>query len=382
MKIIPFAFFLLSVQTVYGQNLGIGTTNPSRAKIEVIGVAGGGKTSTLFGSDIAGISLQRDFPSIGFNQYRNIGTGNGIYQSTGYASLLYLDANAGSFNLDMLGTGTGGTTTQAPTRALTITSIGVGIRNTSPQASIHVNRGNGFEGTAVFAGPAHWSHFNYATAEDTYIRGGTNVGNSVLYINKIPNGNVAIGSGTTKVSIGKAGYAPAGTLEITGGAWHYLRLQNGYAHYWSQVPNIGNLDLYYNNGFKGRFRNTDGNYIVGSDERLKTSITNLEPMLEKLKQLKPVVYQMKNNNPNKEESIGLIAQDVQTLFPMLVKKETNHNWGNVKTDKLLSINYSGLFVVGIKALQEQYQQIKDLQKEQDALLQKLLELKEKIIAEK
>lgn len=69
----------------------------------------------------------------------------------------------------------------------------VGIGLSSPNASLAVNRGAGTDGTAAFFGTTHTSHFNYSTAEDTYIRGGKN--NAKVLINDIAGlGNVGIGT--------------------------------------------------------------------------------------------------------------------------------------------------------------------------------------------
>ena len=56
---------------IFAQNTGIGTSTPTKGKLEVVGVAGAGATSAAFGTDGTGISFQRDWPTIGFNQYRN-----------------------------------------------------------------------------------------------------------------------------------------------------------------------------------------------------------------------------------------------------------------------------------------------------------------------
>ncbi len=71
----------------------------------------------------------------------------------------------------------------------------VGIGNNSPNASLAVNRGTGVDGTAAFFGTTHVSHFNYATNEDTYIRGGKD--NSKVYLADNPGGAVGIGTSTT-----------------------------------------------------------------------------------------------------------------------------------------------------------------------------------------
>ena len=67
----------------------------------------------------------------------------------------------------------------------------VGIGTTSPTGSLDVFRGTGVNGTALFRGTTYGSHFNYSTAEDTYIRGGK--ADSKVIINDIA-GNVGIGT--------------------------------------------------------------------------------------------------------------------------------------------------------------------------------------------
>ena len=76
----------------------------------------------------------------------------------------------------------------------------VGIGTSSPQATLSVYRGSGFEGTAAFRGTTHVSHFNYGTTEDTYIRGGKT--GAVVNLNDSHNGNVYIANGGGNVGIG------------------------------------------------------------------------------------------------------------------------------------------------------------------------------------
>jgi hypothetical protein len=76
----------------------------------------------------------------------------------------------------------------------------VGIGTLTPIGTLDVVRGNGVNGTALFRGTVHISHFNYSTTEETYIRGGK-TGSAVL-INDTHNGNVSIANGGGNVGIG------------------------------------------------------------------------------------------------------------------------------------------------------------------------------------
>jgi hypothetical protein len=69
----------------------------------------------------------------------------------------------------------------------------VGIGTPTPTATLDVARGIvGNDGTAIFRGTNHVSHFNYATDEDTYIRGGKD--GSKVIINDGALGNVGVGT--------------------------------------------------------------------------------------------------------------------------------------------------------------------------------------------
>jgi hypothetical protein len=71
---------------------------------------------------------------------------------------------------------------------------------TVPTGSLDVWRGSALNGTAVFRGTTHMSHFNYGATEDTYLRGGKN--GSSLYLNDTHNGHVNIATGGGGLGIG------------------------------------------------------------------------------------------------------------------------------------------------------------------------------------
>ncbi|HBB49602.1 TPA: hypothetical protein DEQ22_01620 [Candidatus Nomurabacteria bacterium] len=86
-----------------------------------------------------------------------------------------------------------------------------------------------------------------------------------------------------------------------------------------------------------------GGWSCPSDERLKKDISNLDSGLAQINQLRPVSYRLKNENENTMLSVGLLAQEVQPIFPKLV---------TIQPDGTLSLNYGGLTPVVIKAIQE------------------------------
>lgn len=71
-------------------------------------------------------------------------------------------------------------------------NIGIGTGADAITATLYVKKSsNSGDGTAVFKGTTHFSHFHYSTNEDTYIRGGKD--NSSVILNDIPGGKVGIG---------------------------------------------------------------------------------------------------------------------------------------------------------------------------------------------
>lgn len=208
--------FLFVASGIYSQNVGIGISNPTRAKLEVNGSAGIGNTSAIFGGDGTGISFQKNWPTIGFNQYRDNTVGNGIYMANGFAAAQFLDPTTGYMYFDMFSNGSANTLTNGGTRALSISNTGnIGIKTNPTNASLYAVKGGNFDGSAVFGGTNYNSHFSYAETEDTYIRGGKFF--STVIINDIAFGNVQIGNGSTKVGVNTLPFAPATALEINGG---------------------------------------------------------------------------------------------------------------------------------------------------------------------
>jgi hypothetical protein len=144
----------------------------------------------------------------------------------------------------------------------------------------------------------------------------------------IKNQYATAGSGT----IGLFGYTSSNMN--TSGAYHMVfQADNG-----SSVTNMLLCDL------NGNLRNYNNSYGQISDISLKENIVAATPKLEEVKQL-----EVKNFNfiGNDLKQIGLIAQDVEQIFPGLVE--------NIETpegDEIKSVKYSVLVPILIKAIQE------------------------------
>jgi hypothetical protein len=82
---------------------------------------------------------------------------------------------------------------------------------------------------------------------------------------------------------------------------------------------------------------------TSSDERLKKDIVPISGSLAKLEQLTPVTYEWKDTSFGTKQQIGLIAQNVQTVFPQLVEANASGT---------LSLNYANLAAPIIDAIKE------------------------------
>ncbi len=110
----------------------------------------------------------------------------------------------------------------------------------------------------------------------------------------------------------------------------------------------------------GDVRNKNNSYGQISDIRLKENITDATPKLEDIKKLK-----VKNFNLIGDDlkQIGLIAQEVEEVFPGLVKEDKQPDVNGEEGGVYKSVKYSVLVPMLIKAMQEQQEQIDELKKQ-------------------
>ncbi len=111
-----------------------------------------------------------------------------------------------------------------------------------------------------------------------------------------------------------------------------------------------------------------GNLSVNSDARLKANIISLGSTLTKLLQIDGKSYTMKKDENNKQK-IGVLAQDIEKVFPELVSESNG----------IKSVNYQGLVPVLINALKEQQSEIEIL-KQQQAEIDELKEMVQELVS--
>jgi hypothetical protein len=353
-KSILLPILLLNVLFSAAQSVGISTTTPHRAKLEVHGAVG--TTSAIFGGESTGVSILRPTPGIGFNYYNN---GAGRYIGNGYAALQSLDPATGIMSFDFFGNGTANGTSTTPMRLFRLFPSGnVAIGTFTGNSTLTGMKLPGTEAAVNLYGTTHLSAFSYGAEEHTYIRAGKN--NGIVFINDIPNGKTAL-TGYVGINTVNPEYALEIRQASTGGPRGVAIVEPQNFKYWDMdgITTAGASYFYlaYTGDGIGHFESPNGQYSAFSDRRVKTAIQPLSPVLQKIAKLQPVSYELLLNNPEHKETIGFIAQDVKELFPQLVSVSADTVKGYKDIPDLHSINYSGFGVIAIKAVQEQQEAI-------------------------
>ena len=168
---------------------------------------------------------------------------------------------------------------------------------------------------------------------------------------------------------------PSASLHIKqiGGGEEGLAIENdGDTDVWAFEIGGNDFNLSYNGVAKGYFEETDGSYNLASDRRLKNSIKSIpDGTLTKLIQLDPKTYFYNDDELRTELSYGFIAQEVQKVFPGVVGKFDDGS-------DYLSLNYTKLGVVAIKAIQEQQEIIDSMQNQLDTCMKMISSLEKEL----
>lgn len=211
-----------------------------------------------------------------------------------------------------------GTANNARKNALTVLSNGnVGIGKTNPSLK--------FEMTLANSGSSY--HPNTSVGVES---------NSHHYINLITNNNsetgILFGNGIS--------YADGGITYTPATGSPTPRVMN------FRTANTTTMTL-YSNGNLG----IAGSLFQNSDMNLKKNITPLSNSLSLIQQLHGYTYSWKDEKRDNAQQIGLLAQELQKVYPELVKENADGN---------LSVNYIGLIPVLLESIKELKKEIEEL----------------------
>ena len=127
--------------------------------------------------------------------------------------------------------------------------------------------------------------------------------------------------------------------------------------YWMVAQaNSANTIIIYGNG---NINNANNSYGQLSDIRLKENVIDATSKLEDVKKLKVKNFNFKGDNL---KQIGLIAQEVEEVFPGLVEEEKQPDiQDGEKGEVYKSVKYSVLVPILVKAIQELEARVKELE---------------------
>lgn len=322
-------------------NVGIGTTSPSDKLHIVTGSSNTGMIINQTGSGASIINLKNT--TTGGHTWWLASTGNGNSQGAGHFDIYDFGASGGGSGVSRLFiSGTDG-------------NVGMGTQN--PGAKLEVNQ---------VANPS-----GYATAGSFFSLGNsqTNLGIRAEASNGTYNNAATfVTSGGSTQNIGvMISNNPSGTPVNDWGIFCYGK---------SKIT--GNFEVVGNTVLSGQTDIIGTGFINGSaitsDRKLKKDIKPLTNGLAKIMLLKPSTYtfrieEFKNMNLPKENQIGLIAQELEEVYPELVltrgKIELRDEKGKIKEtiEEHKSVNYTALIPVLIAGIQEQQFLIENQQKQ-------------------
>jgi len=164
------------------------------------------------------------------------------------------------------------------------------------------------------------------------------------------DGNVGIGTTTTEAKLHikatNTTTAPFRVDNATNSSRFYIQPGTGNVGIGTTTPNhtlevVGEISA--------------GRILSPSDIRLKENVSEIKDALEKILKLQGVNFYWKGSG---EKSIGLIAQEVEKIFPEVI---------NTDNSGMKSIDYGRLTAVLIEGIKEQQKEIDSLKQEVEKL---------------
>ena len=306
----------------------------------------------------------------------------------------------------------------------------VGIGTTSPSQKLDVAGANNTWATKFTSNNSASAYFVHGSGYGGYINAGTSASSSTYILELISNGSTRMyvrGDGNVGIGTTSPGYkltvdnddlntnnpalyvknpnsSTAAVIAEFVGDSDSIQIKNigtgDYVIYNSQQSNgialydgTGGVEIHYNGatvleadssgGIKvtGQLSATGDVVAYSSDERLKENIKPIENAVDKIKQLKGVTFDWNEKSEElgfepstKTNDVGVIAQDVEAVFPQLVHlapfdigSDEDGNATSKSGEDYKTVNYARLTAVLIEAVKEQQQQIDELKAKLDGI---------------
>jgi hypothetical protein len=191
--------------------------------------------------------------------------------------------------------------------------------------------------------PAFWPR----AGNGTYLNYGTSglfIRNNASAVEMYVNGG-RVGVGTTDTSQGaitttSTGFTSTGIANNGNTSYARMAYRPEYGGISFDVYNTGQFP----NTWRGFSYDGDSNIDYHSDRNLKKDIVDAEPMLDRLMQLPFRRFRWKDvSDPAAKAEFGVIAQEVEPLFPDIV---------GTAADGMKTVGYTTFATIACKALQE------------------------------
>lgn len=317
--------------TIYGDSsfgsVGIGTAPPAvSGSLNVAGNVGIGTINPNFKLHIAGtnpVMLIQSSDTNARSAYMQVDDTNGL------VILGSSFTNGGSYPIAFK---------QANTELMRIQPNGnVGIGTTAPQGALEVSATDG-------------NHLVLRNSAATTAWQLSNYSDNTFRLNEmgVASGRITVKAGGN-VGIGTTAPSTATPLSLRNST-------NAAGRQWVVGPDNGSNFLVYNDASAGVYLLYGAStWSSNSDRRLKTDITPLPDALARVSQLNGVSFHWKDKHRTQAEQVGVIAQDVEKVYPQLVTRDASGT---------LSVQYASLVAPLIES-------VKQLKAENDNLRSRL-----------
>lgn len=262
-------------------------------------------------------------------------------------------------------------------------NVGIGTTSTAVKLEVAASTGSWISGT--FSGTANTDKVVIGNLSTPCI-GGHNAALNAWSDFTVAGANIKFSPfGTEKMRLSSDGDLLVGTtstagleraITISGGAnGGYIVQSSGSnrLYVWANpstatIESTSGIPIYIKAGGSGGVYLSSGatSWTANSDNRLKDINYTIENAVEKLCTLNAVSFSWKSDE-DKKEVLGLIAQDVEKVFPQIIDKNklsrTIGDESEVDDTEYLGVRYQELIPILVKAIQEQQAQIKELQDE-------------------
>jgi hypothetical protein len=341
-------------------NVGIGTTSPS-AKLHISGTAA---NTVCFLSDTTGYALYQ-IGNTGGGLYYGIdsstasGFANGAYSRHIYSTGAYplIISTNDTERMRITSGGNVGIGTSSPQSQFVVGGVGnaatleINLNNSGYSRIFSYNRGAPASANLVLQDPGGNVLIGTTTDEGykLYVNGGSS--NGMAFYSTSPGNQFKIAGSAAAMTFSNTIASPSmgGSLGVATSAGDFL---SGTAAGDTIFINQFSGKRLYAVSYSGGVYLSSGatSWTANSDIRLKNINSHIENAVEKLSTLQTINFSYKDDKANKQ-NLGLIAQEVEKIFPELIDKNG---------DGMLGVRYTELVPVLIKAVQELKAEIETL----------------------